>query len=597
MKRFAKRRPLLRNMVPYEHIDSLWKLGRSERPHRSGLSQGGRILQKLVAGHTSEEPVHVLAKAALHGDPTALGALHDHLDEHKHPLNQLDWRGLMNAVLDEKKVTPYYWQGTLFKSDGILFKKPRARERLDRRLEEKQFADNRTKGNGVEKNSRRPTLFSKEPYEMRSEEYFTHHTPFLPALLFDGEELVIGKPGQAHYEIQKPEGKWWERAISNGWADRGGKFYTNSQAAKLIGDKLGIPKEKQSIWTGHSGTVKAILRDRHLVAIKQALKSGKTVPQEVINDYWEHFPQLQTKIQTGTNNPEQKGRGQPDRNARKLYRVKSAVMNPLILGSRLGAILNEYQHQNPQDEASQIANHALNNSDTRDGKLDPTGFGVLADYMLEHEEHPLAKAFDWRGMMRKLQLDEDLHKAINFQITHDSTNKGYLSTGYDDPKLFDIVNMGSGGAKKSYRTDKFNHLFKHFKERHSWIEEQDLVNSAARVYDIRNRLTRMRQINDMREQNDPYLPGILDRWRGEKKEQQTIPPEGHHERFSRGKPTRLQSFQSPAGGLVARGTFYQGGKMLPKEATQTAPRPESTGILASIVKRLKPKKKKVQKTL
>lgn len=463
MNRFARRRPLSKNMVPFGHIDPLWM----SRSHKSGLTPGGRVLQKLVASHTSDEPAHALAKAALHGDTTALGALHDYFDETNNELAQWNWRGLMKARQDEQSVLPPTGRGMmpyLFRTHDVLANKPNARVALDHRLTHEEMIRNRNKTLGLDQPKQSPEL------EAKIEEILKH-----------------------------------------------------------VRAKNGLPEKNR--------------------------------------------------------------RGKPTRYA-KLYRVKPEMMNPLILGSRLGAILNEYQHQNPQDEASQIAHHALRNSDTREGHLEPTGFGVLADYMLEHPEHPLAKAFDWNRMMDKLKLDEDVHKAINYQNGPESVNQGYLSIGYDDPKLFDIVNMGSGGAKKSYRTEKFNHLFNHFKKNHPWIEEQDLVNSAARVYESRNRLNRMRQISDMRQENDPHLGGILDHWRTEKKEQQTIPPEGHHERFSRSKPTRLDSYQSPAGtGITVRGQYYPGGKFVPDESFETKPEAQQPGLLARIVQKIRPKRK------
>lgn len=150
MNQFSKRRPLSKNMVPFGHIDPLWLKSR----HKSGLSQGARLLQGLIAAHTPDEPIHTLSKASLHGDLTALGALHDYLDEQNHPLSGLNWRGLMHARKDEMEAAPHMFPGNLFKTDKILWNKANARQYLDRRLEEKRFADNRVKANSVEQKKR-----------------------------------------------------------------------------------------------------------------------------------------------------------------------------------------------------------------------------------------------------------------------------------------------------------------------------------------------------------------------------------------------------------------------------------------------------------
>lgn len=51
------------------------------------------------------------------------------------------------------------------------------------------------------------------------------------------------------------------------------------------------------------------------------------------------------------------------------------------------------------------------------------------------------------------------------------------------------------------------------------------------------------------------------------------PVGGSKQKMSRGEPVRMTAFRAPAGGLVSRGIFYQGGKTLPEEATQPAPVP------------------------
>lgn len=43
-------------------------------------------------------------------------------------------------------------------------------------------------------------------------------------------------------------------------------------------------------------------------------------------------------------------------------------------------------------------------------------------------------------------------------------------------------------------------------------------------------------------------------------------------------PERMSRYRSPAGGMLVRGLFYPGGKMVPKEATEAKPAPSSKPV-------------------
>lgn len=128
-------------------------------------------------------------------------------------------------------------------------------------------------------------LAKKDPHEMTRQEYLDANYPLLPALQWDGKELTIGRAGQVHHQVPKPDGEWWNRKIEHGWVDKAGKFFNNDQAAGKIGDFLGVPKGQRSEWVGHSGYIMAALKTRHEAAIKEALVAGKPVPPEVLAEY------------------------------------------------------------------------------------------------------------------------------------------------------------------------------------------------------------------------------------------------------------------------------------------------------------------------
>lgn len=103
-----------------------------------------------------------------------------------------------------------------------------------------------------------------------------------PAIRVDGKDLYVGKGGQIHAVVMDlmPDSVWGRGAdIENGWVDRRGNFLDRDQAELVVAKVM--KDYKVGGFGGHSGFVKHKGEERHLRAVKSALKRGLPVPAHI----------------------------------------------------------------------------------------------------------------------------------------------------------------------------------------------------------------------------------------------------------------------------------------------------------------------------
>ena len=206
-------------------------------------------------------------------------------------------------------------------------------------------------------------------------------------------------------------------------------------------------------------------------------------------------------------------------------RVAVADIHPPLRHTRLGAILRETAHADPDPDVAELAHQAI--YPRGGGYSDPLGtwpLHLLRDMLMEKPDHPLAARFNWEKLPEKVALDEDMARAITAHNQTWSRGSPVLPGTPHHLRVGHFLGQLASGHGLIHAERIRNEL----SHRHPWAGLDDFRDSARRLMDQAN----ARAVATTG-RADPPLPFV-----GEHHHDATARPEsdasypfGHHARY------------------------------------------------------------------
>ena len=130
-------------------------------------------------------------------------------------------------------------------------------------------------------------------------------------------------------------------------------------------------------------------------------------------------------------------------------------LHPEIRHTPLGAALVHVANGHGGDQtATHLAYAAVHAAGEHDSPMKLEPIGVLADYLEDSNPgHPLARAFNWNGIVNKLELD----RLVEAHAAQTAAGKGYTPIGGHDWTQYELNNIAAGSSPESSLHGNLHH--------------------------------------------------------------------------------------------------------------------------------------------
>lgn len=130
-------------------------------------------------------------------------------------------------------------------------------------------------------------------------------------------------------------------------------------------------------------------------------------------------------------------------------------LHPEIRHTPLGAALVHVANGHGGDQtATHLAYAAVHAAGEHDSPMKLEPIGVLADYLEDNNPgHPLARAFNWNGIVNKLELD----RLVEAHAAQTAAGKGYTPIGGHDWTQYELNNIAAGSSPESSLHGNLHH--------------------------------------------------------------------------------------------------------------------------------------------